>query len=594
LTLVGDPIGLPRPVSSLDRLAGLLAVAGAVGVGLLAGLFTLHRLYDFDVLWHVKTGQWIWEHRQIPHTDPFGGKTAGIPWLDVSWGAQVLAAGLVRFGGLLGLQLLVVAGVIALLALLLRRGPLSPMVLAGALAFVLTAGQRFLIRPDILSFPLTMATLLLIDRLPQSPRLASFLLAALAAFWTNLHGSFILVLFLLLAAALGSLATGDRLHALKAHTLPILMCAGAILLNPYGYRIYRLFEPYVRSIFSPFGLFPAGEELGVAEWTPTWRVFLLDPIFPTLAFLSLIALLALSFMRLGRAASPRRIACACALLVLSMAAVRNILPFGAGALWMIVRNERERRKSSHPTRSLGLGLPWPRIGILAVVGALAWGYCFSVLSDRYYVERQLPIVTGVGPSLDLVPEGAVQWLARNQPAGRIFNNFNSGSYLLYRLWPGVENYIDERFPVTQPYREIRQALDDPAAFDALLERDGIGAIVLIHPSPESLSLLPRLAGDSRWRLAFRDENSTIHVRSDAPATPRVTPIPLPPAIEPAAATINATLMRCKRANLPAADLTDAFVAGILGERDRQREAYRRVLARSPDNPQALAYFAENP
>jgi hypothetical protein len=58
--------------------------------------------------------------------------------------------------------------------------------------------------------------------------------------------------------------------------------------------------------------------------------------------------------------------------------------------------------------------------------------------------------------------------------------------------------------------------------------------------------------------------------------------------------MHAYLARFKRAHLPAADLTDAFVSGILGEHDRQREAYRRVLALSPDNPQALAYFAANP
>jgi len=132
------------------------------------------------------------------------------------------------------------------------------------------------------------------------------------------------------------------------------------------------------------------------------------------------------------------------------------------------------------------------------------------------------------------------------------------------------------------------------SFDALLERERIGTIVLQHPAPESLAFLPRLAHDPGWVLAWRDANTTIHVRAGATAAPRATPIPLAPAVEPAARRLDAWLARFKGPVLPAAELTDAFVSGILGDAGREREAYRRALARAPDNPTALGYFARSP
>src|SRR5262249_15979424 len=90
-------------------------------------------------------------------------------------------------------------------------------------------------------------------------------------------------------------------------------------------------------------------------------------------------------------------------------------------------------------------------------------------------------------------------------------------------------------------------------------------------------------------------NSTIHVRADAGALgPRSRPIPLDPPIDRRAARLNAFFARFKTACLPAADLTDAFVSALLGDHDRQVEAYRRALRRDPGNAKALAFLAGEP
>ena len=37
-----------------------------------AGVYLFRPLYDPDFYWHLKTGQWIWQNKSLPHFDPFG------------------------------------------------------------------------------------------------------------------------------------------------------------------------------------------------------------------------------------------------------------------------------------------------------------------------------------------------------------------------------------------------------------------------------------------------------------------------------------------------------------------------------------------
>src|SRR4051812_50131578 len=54
---------------------------------------------DGDVSWHIATGQWILDHRAIPHTDPFSFTWFGKPWVPIEWLAEVIYAGTYRLAG---------------------------------------------------------------------------------------------------------------------------------------------------------------------------------------------------------------------------------------------------------------------------------------------------------------------------------------------------------------------------------------------------------------------------------------------------------------------------------------------------------------
>src|SRR2546428_106516 len=83
-------------------------------------------------------------------------------------------------------------------------------------------------------FPLTIAVLALLERLPRVPRSSLIGLGLLTAAWANLHGSFVLAPILAAASAVGALAGRSRSGELKAHGAAVMVTALAPLVNPYS------------------------------------------------------------------------------------------------------------------------------------------------------------------------------------------------------------------------------------------------------------------------------------------------------------------------------------------------------------------------
>src|SRR5436305_12470741 len=90
---------------------------------------------DGDVSWHIATGEWILDHRAIPHTDPFSFTWAGKPWTPMEWLADVIYASGYNLAGYGGVAALVTAALIALHAAVYSsaRPVLAPSVARGAM-----------------------------------------------------------------------------------------------------------------------------------------------------------------------------------------------------------------------------------------------------------------------------------------------------------------------------------------------------------------------------------------------------------------------------------------------------------------------------
>ncbi len=81
---------------TMERLLAVFAVAAVFAMAARAPL-------DTDMLWHLRAGQWMVEHRMLLRVDVFSWSRAGQPWINHSWLSQLIIYASYRLGGDLGL-----------------------------------------------------------------------------------------------------------------------------------------------------------------------------------------------------------------------------------------------------------------------------------------------------------------------------------------------------------------------------------------------------------------------------------------------------------------------------------------------------------
>lgn len=258
-----DVLDLREAVPAQRPAGGLWRWASLVPVLLMAGLLltpvvvcvALHArevVDDPDVWWHLRTADWMIQHRAVPRQDPFSTQ-AGRPWVAYTWLFDLVLDGFYRLAGLRGLlafgclsMLAITAAVLALIRRwqksLLLSGIFTVMAVAGMLP--LSSPRPWL--PSVLFFTWELHLLLSAaeDRAPR--RL--FWLVPLFALWANLHIQFTLGLFVLGLAVVESMlgrfipeTLVDRASAALSWRwmLGIFgLCVAATLLNPYHARLY--------------------------------------------------------------------------------------------------------------------------------------------------------------------------------------------------------------------------------------------------------------------------------------------------------------------------------------------------------------------
>lgn len=218
----------------------------ALSVLLIATTFLLGwvELFDPDIWWHVRAGQWIVEHRDVPRLDPFSFASADRVWIDLHWGFQVCMAIAHRLAGVPGL-LLAASAACALAvatAVTARRREWPWLVVLWCWPVVILAmSARFDPRPEVLSLIGLAATMAVLLRADREPRWA-WALPVIMILWINTHA-----LFILGAVLIGGFVAGAALESSRGRPgrdrrfwVRLAPAAGAAvlscLLNPYGIR----------------------------------------------------------------------------------------------------------------------------------------------------------------------------------------------------------------------------------------------------------------------------------------------------------------------------------------------------------------------
>ncbi len=228
-----------QPQTGLGRLRGAVDLLLILLVGLLALLMNCNELYDADIWWHLRSGEWIVRHGWPPAVDPFSFGSEGRPWIDLHWLFQLLVWLVFQAGGLGGVLLFaaVIPGVAVVVAVAARpAGASLPVVLFCWLPALVLINFRGQPRPEILTLLYLACYFAILSRVEERPRLA-WLLPVVQLLWVNSQGLFALgpiVLALWLLSRAGTLFR-LRLHGWSGHVLGASLLVGLVcFVNPYG------------------------------------------------------------------------------------------------------------------------------------------------------------------------------------------------------------------------------------------------------------------------------------------------------------------------------------------------------------------------
>lgn len=491
-----------------------LKVRGLVPIILFLAILAMatRQPTDTDTWWHLKSGQLMWQQGRVLRADPFSHTVAGAPWIDHGWLVQLGLWPLWQVAGLPGLALLLAATVTAAFWLVYRQCAGGPFVAAFAtLLGAIASSVIWAVRPQLASLLLAAILAYLLHRYKAGGN-ARWLwpVPLLVALWANSHGGFV-VAFLLL----GCYLAGETLNRLlgddpaAAPVRPLLLATlaslPAILLNPNTWQMI----PYAYQTVSIGAL-----QDFIQEWAA--------PNFHQLQFHPFIWLLLLSLAAMGL--SPRRadwtdLALLGLFAYMGLLAVRNIALFALVAPPIFSRhavaavNElalkprlswlgalTHSRPAIAPSRALGL---LNLVLLVLVLGAA--GAKMGLELDR----ADEPAAWGQG-----LPLEAADYLQSAGLPGRMFNSYNWGGYLIWRLYPNQPVFVDGR---TDLYALNSHVLEDYAlvhwqrpGWQAIFDRYGIGYVVT-----ERTGLLDvGLAGEPGWEQVHSDEVAVVYRRGE--------------------------------------------------------------------------------
>ncbi|PJB38690.1 MAG: hypothetical protein CO108_18555 [Deltaproteobacteria bacterium CG_4_9_14_3_um_filter_63_12] len=403
---------------------------------------TLFKIGGSDVWFHIATGRWIWEHGEVPRTDVFSHTFVGQPLVYTEALAQLIFFKIWEMGGPAGLVLLK-AAIIALIALVvikLCKAGAGPTALVLALWSV-SSHFRLAVRPEVFSFLCFAVATLIIRRADREVRFkVLWWLVPLAALWSNLHRAGVLLVILLVVAASAWLLDARRRRgAAIALAVLVLVMLGSML-NSSGSRA-------LTSVFEDAG----GE--AYAKLLTEWASLSLDTLlrddipFTVLAAAWIIGWLVrrrhLSTVDLtgGDGSSwltkiPYDFEVGTVIAMTAMAYLRvRFIPYAALAMTPGVASDLNAAIEALNVRTGGR----LRQGLLHL---LLWSTAVSLIG-YHYDTTYTPAERGLGVEWE-VPVEAGEFLAQNRPPGKMWNSFNLGGYLLFRLAPETPVFIDGR------------------------------------------------------------------------------------------------------------------------------------------------------
>jgi tetratricopeptide (TPR) repeat protein len=470
-------------------------------LGCFASLFAVEQVYNYDIWWHLKSGEWTLKHFSVPYSDTFSFSTDGSKWMNSSWLSGVLFALLHQLGGfdlLILFKAVVIGLAFAAAGLLLIRRGVNPYVALLLLGWAIVVARfRFLLRPELFMFPaLVILFWLLSESASRNQRLA-FVGVPLVVLWVNLHGTAYIApvfgLFLLLEVIVQKIIQSDKIEATQASfsftlALFLSLCV-AVLLSPYGVEMFQLVIE--RTVVDDL----ITNSLTVEEHLPLkWGT--------RNGYWALLVATGVSFLPIFNRTRLFYLFTYVGTAVLAVTSVRYIglaAIIQAMILGLNLNPIFEKRVSVDILNSRIFKLTAP--AVLVILACFAFQSTFTV--NKVYQW-------GWGINASRYPASEVDYLKGIDFKGNLYNSWETGGYILWHL-PPVRTLIDGR--VLSAQLVLKDKLDKMSlsTFSAYLTENDVKGALLYKKDALNVQRFDALP---QYNLKSFSDKFLVYIRND--------------------------------------------------------------------------------
>ncbi|MBE0576189.1 MAG: hypothetical protein IH613_09865 [Desulfuromonadales bacterium] len=462
------------------------------------GLFS-----DGDPFWHIKVGSVMLEQQSLIDSDIFSHTAFGTPWTAHEWLSEIIMAGIHNVAGLEGILcfFLLIAALSFWLLFKITEKYANQWVTLGCVALALTFSQGHLAaRPHMFTWLFMLITLAILT----SGGKWLYWLPVVMVVWANLHGGFILGLVLQMIFILGSVLENhfslktpwhETLRLQKLPAVVLLLCILAVGLNPFGYELLAFPFQVSKGVFSVM----------INEWkAPNLQ----DMWYFRLYLVALVLLISLAkssvtwterllivFFLNAALTHMRHVS----LMLIALTPFIARMVYNQLDRWRYRSIENQEKNQLHLSTKTG--------PIVTVVIAL--GLFISSSIDH----RSLMFLTP-GEIIKVETEQLnqlVDYLEKDLPDGKMFNEYSLGGYLLYALTPPPKVFIDGRADmygeqILSDYDKIQSSSPER---EKLLDQYEIDWAVFEKDS----DLVRDLIGTGSWQTTFSNKYYAVVTRT---------------------------------------------------------------------------------
>ncbi len=463
---------------------------------------SISEVHSFDVFWQLQSGKYMSQTHSFIRTDLFT-LMKDVPRSEHTWLHSLFLYATYLLGGYAAISVLKGALVTATLGVLVwtarSRGASFSAISLMVPAFLLTSGG-WLERPQLwtlLCFAIFVCSL---ESFLRERSWQILWLMPLAVFWGNAHAGAVLAVAILCAYLVGESAQAIWEKRFRRAGIPKLVALFV------GVFVAGIINPYPSLLLSSLlGANNMGASFVHAknmDWTTT--TFQQEPLFfYAVGVASVVVLLGWRKIRLSD------LCLMVGLAIMGMNLVRHIPFFYMGLLaicpaYLDVAVKPLQKRMSKPFASIG------SVAVLCVAsGLFVWLYL-----PTYNVYGAF----NTGLRSWHYPIEATEFVKRHKLPKNIYNTYDWGGYMAFKLYPDYLMFWDGRQNSAEMFKIGWNAMAGQPDWQRTFDKFEVKTIVTrasTIDTGQKYPLLDRLRASPDWALIFTAESSMVFVRSDS-------------------------------------------------------------------------------